>query len=109
MAVNSCYTGGLVPDIMAAIGYLTGRWLGHRRKRHPSQDATTLKLIYYTWLGLSVFVPMPLLAFGTTCMMARIYTYTWTQHSKVVAGLVTFAGDATIPFVVGDFYIGKNH
>jgi hypothetical protein len=39
-------------------------------------------------------------------MMAGIYTYIWTQHSPVVAALVTLAGGATLPFIVRDYYIG---
>jgi len=129
-AVNAFFAGGLVLDIMAAIlGYLTGRWLQrlteeektildadftHRNTHGSSGQATppqrsTLEHIYYTWMGLSLFVPMPLLFFGVMWMMAGIYTYIWTQHSTVVAVLVTLAGCATIPFVVGDFYIGRNN
>ncbi|KAI9448668.1 hypothetical protein F5148DRAFT_1250540 [Russula earlei] len=48
--------------------------------------------IFYTWLGLSLFVPMPLLILGLICLLAGIYTNVWTQHSIVVAGLVTLAG-----------------
>ena len=129
-AVNAFYAGGLVLDIMSAmLGYPTGRWLQrlteeeiaildenftHRNTHRPSSQTTppqrsTLELIYYTWMGLSLFVPMPLLFFGITCMMAGIYTYIWTQHSTVVAALVTLAGGATVPFVIGDFYIGRNN
>ena len=124
-AINAFYTGGLVLDIMAGLlGYLTGRWLerlteeektildeSFTHRNGSSSQATsqrsTLKHIYYTWLGLSLFVPMPLLVFGIIFMMAGFYTYIWTQHSIVVAAIVTLAGSATMPFVFGNFYIGR--
>jgi membrane protein YqaA with SNARE-associated domain len=108
----------------AMLGYLTGRWLErlteeekkaldenltHRNTLGSSQPApqrSTLELVYYTWMALSLFVPMPLLTCGVICMMAGIYTYIWTQHSPVVAALVTLAGGATLPFIVGDYHIG---
>jgi hypothetical protein len=127
-AIRAFFTGGLVLDIMSAmLGYLTGRWLqrltaeektileetfAYRNSRmsrdRPTSYNSTLERIYYTWLGLSLFAPMPLLLFGIACMMAGIYTYVWTQHPTVVAALVTVAGAVTLPFVFGDFYIGRD-
>lgn len=124
-AINAFFVGGLVLDIMAAtLAYLTTRWLyrltekekdfleeafsrrnadgNKRRQRRGVND-----LVYYTWLGMSLFVPMPLLILGVLCMMGGLYTYVWTQHSTVVAALVTLAGAATLPFLAGDFYIGR--
>ena len=51
---------------------------------------------------------MPLLIFGIVCMMAGIYIYVWTQHSVIVASLVTLAGASPLPFIFGDFYIGRD-
>lgn len=64
--------------------------------------------LFYTWLGMSLFIPMPLLVFGIVCMIAGIYTYVWTQHSVIVASLVSLAGAIPLPFILGDFIIGKD-
>jgi len=130
-AVRAFFTGGLVLDIMSAmLGYLTGQWLqrltveektileetfahrdmARRSSDHPTSQRHnfTLERIYYTWLGLSLFAPMPLLLFGIACMMAGIYTYVWSQYTTVVAVIITVAGAVSLPFVLGDFYIGRN-
>ncbi|KAI9449390.1 hypothetical protein F5148DRAFT_664523 [Russula earlei] len=130
-AINAFYIGGLVLDIMAScLAFLTARWLERLREgeknllekefsRRPGnldeercafspKRRSLSDTIFYTWLGLSLFVPMPLLILGLICLLAGIYTNVWTQHSIVVAGLVTLAGVATVPFVVADFFIGRN-
>jgi hypothetical protein len=61
--------------------------------------------MYCTWVGMSLFVPLPLLIFGILCMMAGIYVLVWTQHTTVVASMVTLAGAACVPFIVGDFLL----
>jgi hypothetical protein len=66
-----------------------------------------LHKIVYRWFSLSLFIPMPLLVLGVACMICGIYTYTWTQQPIVVATIVTFAGVAVLPFVVGIFLIGR--
>ncbi|KAI9452018.1 hypothetical protein F5148DRAFT_526942 [Russula earlei] len=136
-AVNAFYIGGLILDVMSAcLAFLTTRWLerltesekdllekefscrpsnldeeGHDDKGGPSpfppERRSWQDTMFYTWLGISLFVPMPLLIFGIVCMLAGIYTNVWAQHSAAVAGMVTLAGAATLPFVVGIFFIGR--
>lgn len=124
-AVNALFVSGLILDIMSAmLAYLTGRWLERLTEQEkdileeyfasrdtlgssqPTPQRSPLEFIYYSWMAFSLFVPMPLLTLGVVCMMAGIYTYVWTQHSFVLAGLVTLAGVVALPFVIGDLFIG---
>jgi hypothetical protein len=59
------------------------------------------------WYSLSLFVPMVLLVYGTICIIAGLYTYTWSQHPLPVAIVVSIAGLAALPFVIGVFVIGR--
>ena len=128
-AVNAFYTGGLILDIMSALlAFLTMRWLerlteeendvlerdflrqqsedeADRRKIRPRRSP--FDWIFYTWMGLSLFAPMPFLILGILCMLVGICTSTWLIHSAVVAALVTLAVASVIPFVAGDFFIGS--
>ncbi len=121
--VNAFYTGGLVLDIMSALlAFLTMRWLerlteeeqgeleGDFLDRQSEEKAGRAKRRspfswFYTWMGLSLFVPMPLLILGILCMIVGICTSIW--HSAVVAALVTLAVVGVMPFVAGDFFIGR--
>jgi hypothetical protein len=80
---------------------------GQTQRERPWRTSNS-QWLFYTWLGLSLFVPMPLLVFGIVCMVAGIYTYVWTQHSVIVASLVTLAGAVPLPFIIGDFVIGQD-
>ena len=80
---------------------------GQQQRERPWRTGDS-QWLFYTWLGLSLFIPMPLLVFGIVCMMAGIYTYVWTQHSVIVASLVTVAGAIPLPFIFGDFTIGRD-
>ena len=62
---------------------------------------------YYTWLGGSLNVPLPLLVLGIMCMMVGICTYAWTQHPAVAASLITLVMVAPLPFIVGSLSIGR--
>lgn len=128
-AVNAFYTGGLVLDIMSALlAFLTMRWLERlteeekdelerdfsrrqsggeagREKIRPRRSPSNW--LFYTWMGLSLFVPLPLLILGILGMLVGICTSTWMTHSAVVAALVTLAVASVMPFVVGDFIIGR--
>ncbi|KAI9460338.1 hypothetical protein F5148DRAFT_1216940 [Russula earlei] len=131
-AISILYIGGLLLDIMAAcLAFLTARWLERLRESEKNllekvfsgrpgnldDDDETLAFppnsrswsdtILYTWLGGSLFSPMLLLFSGFTFMVAGIYTSVWAHHSTVVAILITLVGAATLPFVVGDFFIGR--
>lgn len=66
-----------------------------------------LPVVFNTWLGGSLFAPVLLLILGIVCMMGGIYTYVWTQHSVIVASLVTLAGAGPLPFIFGLFIIGR--
>jgi len=66
-----------------------------------------MERILIPWYSLSLFVPMLFLVLGTTCMLGGIYTYTWSQHPRPVAIVVTLAGLLTVPFIVGVFAIGR--
>ncbi|KAM6489889.1 hypothetical protein JOM56_014701 [Amanita muscaria] len=123
-AANAFFLAGLVLDVLAALlAFLTTRWF----ERLTEEERTYLEAIFsqkqnnpakrrwkmgssqwffYTWLGMSLFVPMPLLILGIVCMMVGIYTYVWTQLSVIVASLVTLAGAGPLPFIFGDFFIG---
>lgn len=104
------------------LAFLTARWLERLTDEEKTlledefqrQNETRVKsrrcmpeLSFYGWLGLSLFVPMPLLELGITCMLAGIYTYAWTQQPVVVASLVTAAGAVTLPFLIGVISIGR--
>lgn len=135
-SVNILYLGGLVLDILSALlAFLTTRWLERLTEREKDlletvfsyhnldadekalRDVTSRlgrpwktgdrQWFYYTWMGLSLFVPLPLLVLGVICMMAGLCTYTWAQHPVVVASMVTFANVVLLPFIVGDFFIGR--
>ena len=62
---------------------------------------------YYTWLGGSLNVPLPLLVLGIMCMMVGICTYAWTQHPAAAASLITLVMVAPLPFIVGSLSIGR--
>jgi hypothetical protein len=66
-----------------------------------------IERILIPWYSLSLFVPMIFLVLGASCMLGGLYTYTWTQHPRPVAIMVSFAGLSTIPFIVGVFAIGR--
>ncbi|KAF8517259.1 hypothetical protein BU17DRAFT_50071 [Hysterangium stoloniferum] len=59
------------------------------------------------WYSMSLFVPMLLLVLGPMCMLAGLYTYTWSQHPLPVAIVVSFTGLVTVPFITGVFSIGR--
>jgi hypothetical protein len=125
-----CY-GGLILDVTAAmLAFLTGRWLDRltesekslleqKVSHNPSNsDVDSLSFspfqhswsdtILCTWLSISLFIPLPLLVLGFMFMLAGVYANVWAHHSTVVASLVTLFGAATLPFVAGDFFIGRN-
>ena len=134
--INSLYLVSLVLNVLSALSaFLVTLWL--ERLTEPEKDlfemvfsyhnplyageearATPPSLrpwkigdrqwFYYTWLGLSFFVPLPLLILGILCMMAGLCTYSWTQHPVVVASLVTSASVAPLPFVLNIFIVGRN-
>jgi hypothetical protein len=133
--INALYLVGLVLDVLSALlAFLTTRWL--ERLTEPEKDLLEMEFsyhnlyadekapplppsirpwktgdrqwFYYTWLGGSLFVPLPLLVLGIMCMVAGLCTYSWTQHPVLVACLVTSASAAPLPFIVGDFSIGRN-
>ncbi|KAH9986187.1 hypothetical protein BJV74DRAFT_775036 [Russula compacta] len=133
-AINTLYLGGLVLDILSALlAFLTTRWLERLAERekdlveikfsYQNLNADEKVLItprpmrpwktrdrqwcYYTWLSLSLFVPLPLLIFGVMCMIVGICTYAWTQQPVVVGSLVTLASVVPLLFIVGDFSIGR--
>jgi membrane protein implicated in regulation of membrane protease activity len=121
-AINALYLSSLVLDILSALlAFLTARWLELLTEKEKDlleekfshtvlsrQHLSPRELLFYTWLGQSLFMPMPLLILGIACMIAGIYVYVWTQHAITVAAPVTLAGAATLPFIFGDFFIGKN-
>ena len=131
-AINALYLAGFIMDIASAVlAFLTARWLERLtpeeraflehtfQRRHASRRASlgtpsrfewsfSLKRLLYTWMGYSLFSPMPLLVIGVACMVAGLYVYAWTQNHLAVALVVTLTGLSVVPLAVGDFYIGQN-
>ena len=125
-AINTFFLSGFVLDILASLlAFLTVRWLerltkwerghleamfSHRQSNPDTRQWArgSSQWFFYTWLGLSLFSPMGMLVLGVTCMVGGIYIYVWTQHSVIVASLVTLAGAGPLPFFFGDFFIGRD-
>lgn len=127
-AINSLYLSGLLLDITSAsLAFLTARWLdrlsskekahleeafnnqrnfrrGGEKKRRPWKFA---EKVFYSWLGYSLFSPMPFLVVGVFCMVGGLYIFVWSQQHVIVASVFTFAGAVVSPMVLGDFCIGQ--
>ncbi|KDR85717.1 hypothetical protein GALMADRAFT_218810 [Galerina marginata CBS 339.88] len=63
--------------------------------------------LFHWYLSVCLSIPLPLLIIGVLCMFSGIYTYVWTQQPAPVAIIITVAGGATLPFVLGVFLIGR--
>ncbi|KAF8523903.1 hypothetical protein BU17DRAFT_63548 [Hysterangium stoloniferum] len=82
--------------------------------RHDQENGEILKeqqlcgieRLLIPWYSLSLFIPVVFLELGAVCIVAGLYTYTWSQQSLPVALVVSFAGISTIPFVIGVVAIG---
>ncbi|KAH6919119.1 hypothetical protein BKA70DRAFT_1089210 [Coprinopsis sp. MPI-PUGE-AT-0042] len=131
-AINALYLGGLILDVASAVlAFLSARWLErlsqeerlflenrftrqNEARRSTGGVPTRIRWsfeggrLFSTWLGFSLFSPMPLLVLGVTCMVAGIHVFAWTQQHIAVALVVTFASVGVIPMVAGDFYIGPS-
>ena len=132
--INTLYLIGLVLDILSSLlAFLTTRWLERLTEREKDQlemvfsyhnlhaDEKTLaasrpmrpwktgdrQWFYYTWLGGSLNIPLPLLVLGIMCMVVGICTYAWMQHPAVAASFVTLAIAVPLPFIVGSLSIGR--
>ncbi|KAF8523904.1 hypothetical protein BU17DRAFT_43373, partial [Hysterangium stoloniferum] len=66
-----------------------------------------LDRIFITWYSISLFAPVVFLVLGIACMVAGLYTYTWSQQTLIVAILASIAGLSTLPFILGVFAIGR--
>lgn len=77
-------------------------------EQHSHRDSQLLRSAFYSWLSLSLFVPMPLLVLGVLSMVCGLYVYAWTQHPWIVATMFSIAGGATAPFLFGVFLIGQD-
>jgi len=55
----------------------------------------------------SLLVSMPLLAFGSLCMVVGLIVYTWSQHPTVVASIVTGIFVVNLPFLAGVILISR--
>lgn len=134
-AINAFYLVGLVLDMLSSLlAFLSTRWLerlteaekglletmfsyhnpyaDEKKDLVPSLPLRPWKTgdrqwFYYTYLSVSIHSPLTLLVLGIACMLVGLCTYAWTQHPTVVACLVTLASAVPLPFVVGDFSIGK--
>jgi hypothetical protein len=131
-AINALYLGGLILDIASALlAFLSARWLErlspeerlfleetftrqNEARRSTPRDPTRIRRCwdprrwFHTWMGYSLFCPMPLLVVGVNCMVAGIYIFAWTQQHIGVALAVTLTAACVVPMVLGDFYIGQN-
>ena len=120
-ATNSLFLSGLILDLMAAgLAFLTARWLQRLsddeqqhledafKNRTGGKKLGLLSDLFIRALAMSLFVPMPLLVIGIACMLAGLIIYVWSQHTIIVAILVTATFAATMPFVAGVFLIGQN-
>ena len=122
-AINTLFLAGLILDLMAAcLSYLTSRWLQRlsdkeqqyledafeRDPRDAQKNYGLLYDLFIRGLALSLFIPMPLLVIGIFCMLIGLLIYAWSQHTMIVAILVTIAYAGTLPFVAGVFLIGKD-
>jgi len=66
-----------------------------------------LERIFISWFSLALFAPMVFLVLGGVCILAGLYTYTWSQQPLPVAVVVSFTGLSTLPFIIGVFAIGR--
>lgn len=55
----------------------------------------------------SLIVSMPMLAFGSLCMVLGLIVYTWSQHPTVVASIVTGMFVINLPFLAGVILISR--
>lgn len=133
-SINAFYLVGVILDIISALlAFLSARWFERLTEQekdlletvyayhnlHPDEKALATsrpmrpwetgdrQWLYYSWLGLSLDIPLILLVLGTTCMMVGICIYAWAQHPTVVASFVTLAIAAPLLFIVGVFSIGR--
>lgn len=133
-SINAFYLVGLVLDILSSLlAFLSTRWFerlteaekdlletvfSYHNLYADEKDLATPRPMrpwktgdrqwfYYTCLSVSLCSPLPLLVLGVTCMMVGICTYAWTEHPTVVACFVTLASAVPLPFIVGDFSIGR--
>ncbi|KAF7976056.1 hypothetical protein HWV62_7593 [Athelia sp. TMB] len=57
--------------------------------------------------AISLVISMPLLAFGSLCMVVGLIVYTWSQHPTVVASVVTGIFTVNVPFLAGVILISR--
>ncbi|KAF7967414.1 hypothetical protein HWV62_34387 [Athelia sp. TMB] len=57
--------------------------------------------------AISLVISMPLLAFGSLCMVVGIIIYTWSQHPTIVASIVTGIFTVNVPFLAGVILISR--